>query len=85
MAQVLITRKLGRKYQVSLSGHNHALGEIECLVTLPDTLKTDIHGAHMRVAIARAAELNEELTTVLLAELHRIACSSFENSDPAGQ
>ena len=81
MAQVLITRKPGRKYQVALSGHDNAFGEIECVVTLPDSLTIDMHGAHMRVAVARAAALNEEFNKALASALHQMAGFRLEGSD----
>jgi hypothetical protein len=77
----MITKTADRKYLVALRGHNHALGEIECFVTLPDTLNTELYGAHVRVAVARAAELNEELNKALVSTLHRIAGSRHADLD----
>ena len=63
MARVIIKKNMGTKYLVALNGHDRALGEIECIVTVPRSAKlTSAEAAQRKSVLARTAQLVEEFS-----------------------
>ena len=76
MVQVWVKKSFGRKYLITLSGHEHAFGEIECVVNVPNSLNKCSSAAQRRVAIARALDLSAAFHTSLRSKVLELAASS---------